>query len=371
MLPNHLAFIILACMLTMVNAEEESTNAVVDLSALIDVSSLVEKIADRQVVFVGESHDQYQHHLNQLAIIKGLHAHQSDLAIGLEFFFQPFQHVLDRYIAGEIDEPDLIRESEYFTRWRFDFRLYRPIFRYAREHGIPLIALNLESEITKQVGREGIESLSEELKQRLPSEIDRENESYRKRIQAIFDSHPHMKGRDFEHFFDAQLLWDEGMAQRAAEWMNEHPGRQLVILAGVGHLIYGGGIPDRLSRRVSSSRAVVLNLSVLSGLDPEMADFLILADQQALPPSGKLGVMLDLSDDRPRVSGFVSGSGAADAGVEKNDRLLSIDGQPVNSYADIRIALMDKAVGESIDLEVERERLILGITAETFQVTLR
>ncbi|MES9990804.1 MAG: ChaN family lipoprotein [Candidatus Thiodiazotropha sp.] len=364
-------FFILACMVTAVHGDEPAPDPVIDLSTMIDVSSLIEKVSDRRVVFVGETHDQYQHHLNQLAIIKGLHAKHSDLAIGLEFFFQPYQAVLDRYIAGEIEEPDLIRESQYFKRWRFDYRLYRPIFQYAREHGIPLIALNLESEITKQVGKEGIDSLPQALKQRIPAEIDRENEAYHKRLESIFNAHPHREGRSFENFLDVQLLWDEGMAQRAAEWLRQNPDSHLVILAGVGHLMYGDGIPKRLARRVDASQVIILNADADSDLSQDMADYLILAEKRTLPPAGKLGVLLDTTDSPPTISGFVEGSGAKEAGVEENDRLLAIDEQPIESYADIRIALMDRKVGDKVELKVERERLLLGKIAETLQVTLR
>ncbi|MES9830934.1 MAG: ChaN family lipoprotein [Candidatus Thiodiazotropha sp. DIVDIV] len=370
MLRKFLTLIIMASIMTGSMAKEKSSDPVVDLSTLIDLSSLVEKISDKQVVFVGESHDQYQHHLNQLAIIKGLHAKHSDLGIGLEFFFQPYQNYLDRYISGEIDEAELIEQTEYFSRWRFDYRLYRPIFRFAKEHGIPLIALNLESEITSLAGREGIESLSDEMKQRIPSEMERDNEAYRDRLKRIFEAHPHREGRDFERFLDVQLLWDEGMAEQAAKWLKDHPDSNMVILAGAGHLIYGDGIPNRLARRVDASQAIVLNVNSSADLNPDLADYLILAGDQKLPQSGKLGVFLDVESKPPVVSGFSEESGGAEAGLKEKDQVISIDDQPIDSYADLRIALMDREVGETVKVEVKRERLFLGTIVETYQVTL-
>jgi uncharacterized iron-regulated protein len=352
-------------------AEEVSSGPVVDLSTLIDLSDLVEKLSDKQVVYIGETHDQYQHHLNQLAIIKGLHTKHSDLAIGLEFFFQPYQSALDRYIGGEIDEAELIRETDYFNRWRFDYRLYRPIFRFAKEQGIPLVALNIEREITDQVGREGIESLSDELKQRIPSRIDRGNEAYRSRLKSVFEAHPHREGSDFERFIDVQLLWDEAMAQRAAEWIKANPEGHLVVLAGAGHLIYGHGVPSRVARRVDVNQAIVLNVNSTTELNSELADFLILANDNPLPPSGKLGVFLDVEDSPPRVTGFVEESSAAEAGLKEKDQLISINDQPINSYADLRIALIDRAAGETVKVAVRRERLFIGPIVETYQVTLR
>jgi uncharacterized iron-regulated protein len=351
-------------------ASEPPSQDVIDLSGLLDLSTLVESVADKQVVFIGESHDQYQHHLNQLTIIQGLHRKHSDIAIGLEFFAKPFQSSLDRYINGEIDEATMLRETEYFQRWRFDYRYYRPIFQYARDQKIPLIALNLAQEITEQVGREGIESLSEEQGQSLPTSIDRDNKAYRERLKEIYDNHPHREGGSFEHFLEVQLLWDEAMAQQAANWLTAHPEGHLVVLAGIGHLMYGDGIPKRLYRRVPVPQAVILNMNSIDEMAPALADYLILAKGDALPPSGKLGVLLDLEKKPLQISGIVEQSNAAAAGLKERDRILAINGQPIHGYADLRIALMDKAVGDRLKISIERDRLFIGTEVKIYDVVL-
>jgi uncharacterized iron-regulated protein len=369
-LTNWLAFLLSLIMMTEARCEEQSPQSVVDLSQLMDLSALVESVADRRVVFVGESHDQYPHHLNQLTLIKGVYAKHSDLGIGLEFFAQPYQPVLDAYVRGEIDEAQMLRDTLYFERWRFDYRLYRPILQYAREHGIPLIALNLEREITEKVGREGLDALDEDQRARMP-EIDRDNETYLNRLKAIFDSHPHGEGRSFDNFLAVQLLWDEGMAERAARWLTEHPGRPMVILAGVGHLMYGDGIPKRLQRRVPDSQAIVLNVNSPQELDPSLADYVILAKGPELPPGGKLGILLNTQDSPLEINGFVEGSAAANAGLKEKDRILALDGQPVENYTDLRIALMDKGVGDKVSVKFERDRIFIGATVETVEVILK
>lgn len=73
-------------------------------SALLDLDGVAARLTERQTVFVGESHNRYEHHLNQLEIIRRLHAAHPDLAIGMEYFQQPFQRYLDEYIAGTLDE---------------------------------------------------------------------------------------------------------------------------------------------------------------------------------------------------------------------------------------------------------------------------
>jgi uncharacterized iron-regulated protein len=351
--------------------EDMPEPTVVDLSSLIGMDRLIEQVADRQVVFVGETHDRYEHHLNQLAVIESQHARHPVLAIGLEFFQQPFQPVLDDYVAGKIDEAEFIRKSEYFERWSYDYRLYRPIFRYAREHGIPMIALNLEREITDQVKEGGFESLSAEQKARIPEQIDRDDMAYRSRLKKIYDMHPKGEDSDFERFLDVQLLWDEGMAERAAAWFKQNPNGHMVILAGVGHVLYGSGIPNRLKRRVPVSSAIVINAGAGTDVNPAMGDYLIMTKPQDLPPSGKLGVILDVQSKPPEISGFGHASGAEEAGVKKGDVILSIDNRKIGSYADIRLALIDKAVGEYVTIEVERDALILGPTRYRMDVELR
>jgi uncharacterized iron-regulated protein len=336
----------------------DPATTVMDLSALSSMGQLLEKLASKRVVFVGESHDRYEDHLNQLAVVKGLHDRGKDFAIGMEYFQQPFQPHLDAYVAGEITEKELLRRTEYFERWRFDYRLYRPILRYAREHGIPLVALNLEREITEKVGDGGIESLSDEERARIPADIDREDETYRRRVEAVFEHHPMAKEKDFEHFLEVQLLWDEGMAERAARYLQQHSDESMVILAGSGHLEYGQGIPRRLLRRVPAESAILLS-GVRRDLDPDVADFLLYPRPVPLPASGLLGVLLDIESEGEGVAvqGFADPSGAKAAGMEEGDRIVKVGENLIGSYSDIRIALLGSSPGEKLPVEVFRGRV--------------
>ena len=118
-----------------------------DLKSVTTLDGIIWPLSKVRVVFVGEGHDRYEHHLNQLDIIRSLHEGKPDLAIGMEFFQWPFQSVLDRYIAGEIDERTFLRETEYYKRWRYDYRLYRPILQYARENRIPYLGICLGMQV--------------------------------------------------------------------------------------------------------------------------------------------------------------------------------------------------------------------------------
>lgn len=351
-------------------AENRDQVAVLDLGTLTSIEAMVSKFADRRLVYIGEVHDRYDHHLNQLAIIRGLHQRHPQLAIGLEFFQQPYQSYLDQFVAGTIDEGEMLRGTQYFDRWRFDYRLYQPILRYAQQHRLPLIALNVPSELSSRVGRQGLESLSEEEKAYIREGVDRRQAGYSERLQAVFEQHPAGAKREFETFLEAQLLWDEGMAQRVADVLREHPQRKMVVLAGNGHLEGGTGIPNRVQRRLRTTSAIVLNGPHLD-LRPGLADFVLLTPEQVLPKAGLLGVQLAQEAKGAKVIGFTDPSAAKEAGLREGDRLLRVDGKPITGYADVRLALLPYAPGDRVQVGVERERLFLGEETHSFEVILK
>lgn len=361
-----------ACARAPVHDDGGITNsAAVRLGDVVDVETILPELAQQRVVFVGESHDRYEHHLAQLAIIKGIHQRYPRLAIGLEFFQWPFQEVLDRFVAGEIDEAQMLRQSEYFSRWRFDYRLYKPILDYARANRITLVALNVPAELTEKVSAGGLAALTAEERASLPADIERKDPAYRARVEAVYKLHPQRPDSNFENFLDVQLCWDEGMAATAATFLKANPDHKMVILAGTGHVIEGTGIPNRLTRRLDLTRAIVINGDEM-GIDITMGDYLLLPAPQSLPELGQLGVYLDPRDDGLYVEQLEAESGAAEAGIRAKDKLLSIDGIPLQSYADLRIALLNKLAGDTVKVALKRvhwwrgeEELVLDVTLQS------
>ena len=100
-----------------------------------------------KIIYVGETHDRFSHHVMELEIIKDLHSRGKKIAIGMEMFQRPFQKVVDDYIEGRIDERAFLKGTEYFKRWGFDYNLYRPILLFARAEKIPVVALNQTQEM--------------------------------------------------------------------------------------------------------------------------------------------------------------------------------------------------------------------------------
>jgi len=223
------------------------------------MAALIERIADRNAVFIGETHDRYDHHLNQLAVIRGLHERGIDVAIGMEQFQRPFQRHLDDFVAGRIDEATLLERTEWDQRWRFDVGLYRDLLDYARAHGIPIVALNASTETVRQVSAGGIDALDSAERAVFPARIELATGAYRDKLESVFHMHGHHRpDARLERFLEVQYVWDQTMARSAADYLDRHPDTTLVVLAGSGHILHDDAIPSRLRRLRRGSQAVLV-----------------------------------------------------------------------------------------------------------------
>ncbi|MBE9076794.1 ChaN family lipoprotein [Romeria aff. gracilis LEGE 07310] len=243
-------------------------------------AEILTRLETADVVYLAETHDDPADHQAQLEIIQSLDQAR-EIAIALEMFQRPFQPTLDRYLAGELTEAELIAQSEYETRWGFPWELYAPIMRYAKANQIPLIALNTPAEVTRKVAQTGLDSLAEADLRYIPplAEIDTSDTDYQDWLRQFLEGHggPH-GGLSFENFFAAQVLWDETMAEGVADYAAAHPDQQVIVLAGEGHIIFDYGIPSRVARRLGADLtqySVLLHPpdATLTETDDHIADF--------------------------------------------------------------------------------------------------
>lgn len=249
---------------------------------------VLQQLAQTNVVYLGETHDRPEDHKAQLKIIQELYRHNRKIAIAMEMFQRPYQGVLDQYLAGKITEAQLVEQSQYKQRWAFPWEYYAPILRFAKENQLPVLALNTPAEVTRKVAKKGLESLTPAEREYIPpfDEIRTDNSEYRQMVREGYQEHQaagHGSSADFERFFTAQVLWDETMAQKIAQFLERHPDYQVVVLAGQAHIIYGYGIPSRVARRLGSKivqRSILLNHSQEDefSTDKPIADYLWNAD---------------------------------------------------------------------------------------------
>jgi aminopeptidase N len=332
--------------------------------ALATIDDIIPQLTVSRIIYVGEAHDQFAHHMNQLKVIKKIHDAGYKLAVGMEMFQKPYQQVVDDYLAGQIDEFSFLKKTEYFSRWRYDYNLYKPIIDYLKQQRIPLVALNIEGDLTRKVAREGMYDLSDKQKKQLPSNMNFSNETYRKDLSQVFVVHNKQEDlQDFNYFLQAQMLWDEGMAESAHRFLAKHPEHKMVILAGNGHVRHKYGIPDRLYRRNHESFTVVVQDEEI---EDGVADYILLTTKLNGKVSPKLGVMVEEKDQRLVIKGVSQSGPAKKAGLEKGDVIEMFAERPVQSLADLKLALFYGNIGSTVKIKVKRADKTIDKEIELF-----
>jgi predicted metalloprotease with PDZ domain len=232
-----------------------------------------------------------------------------------------------------------------------------------KSNGIPLIALNLEKEITGKVARTGIHSLTAEEKQRLPSQIDLSNEQYREVLYQVFLIHQKHQGHQhFEYFLQTQALWDETMAQTAHEFLVQHPDTRLIVLAGNGHVMYKYGIPNRVYRRNGEPFTVIVQDE---SLNEGIGDYVLFSEEIQGKQSPKLGV--GIKDKPVVIMSVADNTPAKKAGLQVGDIITKLADWKIETLVDLKWVLFYTEMGDTVKIEVLRDGKTMTLDITLFK----
>jgi len=328
---------------------------------------------DARVVYIGETHDNPASHRLELEVLQGLDdLHPGRQALAMEMFTPSQQPVLDRWVAGELDEKSFLKESRWFETWSMDFAYYRDLLVFCRDRKIPVIGLNADKKLVSEVRAVPLDRLSSEERARLP-EMDLTDPYQRAMVATVFGDHTH-GDMALDGFVRAQTLRDETMADTAARYLQSPAGsgRHLLVIAGGYHIANGYGIPRRVFRRIPVSSVLIggQEIEVPDSKRQELMsinlpdfpmvpyDFLAFFAYEEMRETGvRLGVMVEAAPSGRGlvVKKVVAGSNAERSGIAAGDLLLSLDGDPLKESLDLTYAVKRKRPGDHGSLRVERQ----------------
>ena len=219
---------------------------------VIEHAALLERVAGRQVVLLGETHDRFDIHRWQLHVAAGLLARRGNIAMGFEMFPRRVQPVLDEWVAGGLSTAEFLEKVEWKTVWGFDAALYLPLFQFCRQFGVPMLALNCHRPLVTRVGKEGWDAIPEDERDGLtpskPASV-----AHR---QYLFDltgggrADRQVTGPQdpaFDRFVRAQQTWDRAFACNIAKALDRAEPPLVIGIIGRGHLDFGHGTPYQLA----------------------------------------------------------------------------------------------------------------------------
>ena len=309
--------------------------------AVIPFERLIEKLSSVRMVYVGETHTSLPDHRIQLEVLKALSARNPSLVLALEMLPREVQPVLDDYSQGKISEEIFLKKADWEKNWGYPFQPYRDLFNQAKENRLRIIGLNASIDVVNRIAQGGLASLTPEERTRVARIFHPANPEHKAYVEGQFNQHPPGKIKSFETFYEAQMAWEETMAETLAQTLKEGlEGSQILVLIGKGHILSNLGVPRLAHLRIDHSHKTILpvpNDFPIRNLDPKMADYLWITEASETPHRPRLGVSL-----RPHASGegleiisIVPGSAAEKAGLKAGDILLKIDAVALSTLEDL------------------------------------
>lgn len=215
---------------------------------------VLERATRGSVVLLGEQHDSAAHHRWQRDTLEAMHAIRPNMVVGFEMFPRRVQAVLDRWVAGELSEAQFLAQSDWNNVWGFDAKLYLPLLGFARDRRVPMLALNTERVLVREVAKVGFDAVPESIRGDI-SKPAAPSEAYVDWLFGIYAKHrkpdpskPPVTRDDpaFRRFVEAQQTWDRAMAQALAQAANRADRPLVVGIMGSGHVVRGFGAPHQL-----------------------------------------------------------------------------------------------------------------------------
>lgn len=217
-------------------------------------------LAAADAICIGERHDSALDHYGQWRAVNALAERRMmrgfELGLGLEMVKSEAQVPLNEYLSDMIDRDQFVKASKWEQAWGFPIQFYDPLLLEAGDSNVRGIALGTAAGLSQRVARGGLASLHETDQRQVPP-LDLSDAEHRRLFESLMGGHPLPKDAVLDHYYQAQVLWDETMAKRSKQWILQHyPLRKMIILAGRAHC-HRSAIPARMER---DTDLVVVNL---------------------------------------------------------------------------------------------------------------
>lgn len=223
----------------------------------LTLQQLADALAERDVVYFGELHDNVTGHRVYAQLAALLVVRRADTVIAMEMFERDVQGVVTDYLRGRIDEAKFLEHSR---PWKEYARDYRPLIELAKGKGLDVIAGNLPRPVAAQVAsKEGSGSAF------LPRTTTAPQDRYWELFVDSMKGHPGAEGA-VERMCRAQCAKDDAMAESVAGYLAANPHRQPLVIHCNGnfHSDYGLGTAARVAARAPLTQAACISMVAVS-----------------------------------------------------------------------------------------------------------
>lgn len=227
--------------------------------AAISYQALIERARASDVIYLGERHDNAEHHRLQQRVLRSLLDQGLRPALGFEFFGVGQTGYLQQYVTRQASSMQLghgtsKQTPEQWLRERLgwqqrddrDWGYYFGLIEIARQYQLPIFGADLPASITLRISRSGLDGLNGvERGQVVDSGF--EDADYRQLMYRRFKEGHCGWGQEpmLTHLYQTWVARNDRMARSVVTMRRSQPG-PVVLVVGNGHLEYDQGVPERV-----------------------------------------------------------------------------------------------------------------------------
>ncbi|MDQ7031843.1 MAG: ChaN family lipoprotein [Desulfonauticus sp.] len=312
-------------------------------------------------ILVGERHlNPCDHKFEELVLKQLLHLGLKPV-VGLEMVPEPYQGVLNRFSQHKITLAQLPKQLQWNKNWGYPFKFYQPIFRLARQHQLPLVALNIPSKIVKKWAAQKALTPSEQ--KLLPSRIILPPQQQKNFLQSLFKRHLFFLSNisiKLNTFLRAQSLWESKMAERAVWAYHHFTQKPVLIFIGAGHIEDDFGLITRLKTFQPEAKIFSFIPGPKEAIQANICSYK--CPDISMPPRFHLGLKLIPVKNGLKIDKILPESKAAKAGLKPGDLILKINQTKLSSLMDAhKLAIQSLKHKKPLTFLIKRHNKLLSI----------
>ena len=238
-------------------------------------TELYERMAQADVVYLAEKHDNPRHHALQLEALRTLLEAGKRPALGFEFFAREQTGYLQDFVQPQNShgkplspaqaEQKLRRELGWGPQRDAEWAFYFPLLQVAKEHQLAVFGADLPDSLKRRISRLGQDKLSP-VEQNLLSDSGFNDPAYRALMeQTLIDAHCGWNDPELiDHLYQTWLARNDAMAQSITAMAQAGTGQPVLVILGAGHTRHNMGVVERVQHLWPQARQLNLGYQELA-----------------------------------------------------------------------------------------------------------
>ena len=232
---------------------------------------LTEHLLQAEVIYLGEIHDNPDHHKVQLELLQALIAAGKKPVIGFEFFSREQTSWLLNYVSGSKSSlrhrkpgnAEKMLRQRLGWQEREDWKYYFPMLALAKKEGLSVFGADIDTGIRSRMSRAGIDNMMSIETTGLPATFASDSSENQKLIlQDLQAGHCNMASEEWvQKLYQTMSIRNAFMAQSIQMMRNDSATDQpVVMILGRGHVDYNAGVKVQLHFLDKSIRQLNIGL---------------------------------------------------------------------------------------------------------------